>query len=90
MKSIGVVSWKGGTGKTTLAFNLAERATNATIDTMLCDFDPQTNALDYFRIRDSYNPAATRIKGVQGDLSVAGIAALRRQSSQDPAGPAGM
>ena len=48
MKSIGVVSWKGGTGKTTLAFNLAERATNATIDTMLCDFDPQTNALDYF------------------------------------------
>ena len=86
MKSIGVVSWKGGTGKTTLAFNLAERATNATIDTTLCDFDPQTNALDYFRIRDGYNSAATRIKGVQGDLSVAGIDALRRQSSQDQAG----
>ena len=86
MKSLGVVSWKGGTGKTTLAFNLAERATNGGIDTTLCDFDPQTNALDYFRIRDSYNPGAMRIKGVKGDLSVAGIGTLRRQSGQERAG----
>ena len=80
MKAIGVVSWKGGTGKTTLAFNLAERATHDGIDTTLCDFDPQTNALDYFRIRDSYNPDAMRIKGVKGDLSLAGIATLSRQT----------
>ena len=86
MKAIGVVSWKGGTGKTTLAFNLAERATHDGIDTTLCDFDPQTNALDYFRIRDSYNPDAMRIKGVKGDISLAGIATLRRQAAQEQAG----
>ena len=86
MKSIGVVSWKGGTGKTTLAFNLAERATQHGIDTTLCDFDPQANALDYFRIRNSYNPNAMQIKGVKGSLSVAGIDTLRRQSAKNQDG----
>ena len=86
MKSIGVVSWKGGTGKTTLAFNLAERATHHGIDTTLCDFDPQANALDYFRIRNSHNPDAMQIKGVKGSLSVAGIDTLRRQSAQNQDG----
>ena len=86
MKAIGVVSWKGGTGKTTLAFNLAERATHDGIDTTLCDFDPQTNALDYFRIRDRYNPDAMRLKGVKGNLSVAGIATLRQQAGEQQAG----
>jgi cellulose biosynthesis protein BcsQ len=41
MKSICLVSWKGGTGKTTLACNLAERAGAAGLNTTLCDFDPQ-------------------------------------------------
>ena len=86
MKALGVVSWKGGTGKTTLAFNLTERATCQGMDATLCDFDPQTNALDCFRIRNSYNPDAPTLKGVKGDLSVAGIAALSRQVNQDREG----
>ena len=86
MKSIGVVSWKGGTGKTTLAFNLAERATHHGIDTTLCDFDPQANALDYFRIRNNYNPNAMQIKGVKGSLTVSGIDTLRKQSAQNQDG----
>ena len=83
MRALGVVSWKGGTGKTTLALNLAERATRWGIDTTLCDFDPQSNALDCLRIRDSYNPDALKLKGAKGDLSVAGISALRRQHDQE-------
>ena len=35
MTTIGFVSWKGGTGKTLLAFNTAERATAAGIKTVL-------------------------------------------------------
>ena len=86
MKALGVVSWKGGTGKTTLALNLTERATRWGIDTTLCDFDPQSNALDCFQIRDSYNPDALPLKGVKGDLSVAGTSALRRQLNQNTEG----
>ena len=86
MRTLGIVSWKGGTGKTTLAFNLTERATRQGINTTLCDFDPQSNALDCFRIRDSYNPDALTLRGAKGELSVAGISSLRRTIGQTPEG----
>ena len=77
MKSIGLVSWKGGTGKTTLACNLAERAGAAGLNTTLCDFDPQSIALRHCQLRAANNPDASPLKGVRGSLSVDGIAALR-------------
>ena len=76
MKSICLVSWKGGTGKTTLACNLAERAGAAGLKTTLCDFDPQFIALRHCQLRATTNPDAPPIKGVRGSLSIDGIAAL--------------
>ena len=76
MKSICLVSWKGGTGKTTLACNLAERAGAAGLNTTLCDFDPQFIALRHCQLRATTNPDAPPIKGVRGSLSIDGIAAL--------------
>ena len=76
MKSICLVSWKGGTGKTTLACNLAERAGDAGLNTTLCDFDPQFIALRHCQLRAATNPNAPPIKGVRGSLSIDGIAAL--------------
>lgn len=38
---VGVCSAKGGTGKTTLAFNLAERGVAAGMGVLVLDFDPQ-------------------------------------------------
>ncbi len=76
MKSICLVSWKGGTGKTTLACNLAERAGAAGLNTTLCDFDPQFIALRHCQLRAATNPNAPPIKGVRGSLSIDGIAAL--------------
>ena len=77
MKSICLVSWKGGTGKTTLACNLAERAGAAGLNTTLCDFDPQFIALRHCQLRATANPDVPPIKGVRGSLSVDGIAALQ-------------
>ena len=76
MKSICLVSWKGGTGKTTLACNLAERAGAAGLNTTLCDFDSQFIALRHCQLRAATNPNAPPIKGVRGSLSIDGIAAL--------------
>ena len=76
MKSICLVSWKGGTGKTTLACNLAERAGAAGLNTTLCDFDPQFIALRHCQLRAATNPNAPPITGVRGSLSIDGIAAL--------------
>ena len=41
---IGLASFKGGTGKTTLAYSMAERGHNHGLRTLLLDFDPQETA----------------------------------------------
>ncbi len=51
MRTLALVSWKGGTGKTTLACNLAERAAAAGLVTTLCDFDPQATCLSHCQMR---------------------------------------
>ena len=40
MKSFGLASFKGGVGKTMVAYSLAERATSSGLRVMLLDFDP--------------------------------------------------
>ncbi len=80
MATIGFVSWKGGTGKTLLAFNTAERATAAGIKTVLCDFDPQPTSLRQCQLRATHSPNAPKLNAVKGSLSGDGIAALRKMA----------
>ena len=40
LKSLGLASFKGGVGKTMIAYSLAERATSCGLRVMLLDFDP--------------------------------------------------
>ena len=42
--TIGFASFKGGTGKTTLAYAMAERGYSQGLRTLLLDFDPQETA----------------------------------------------
>ena len=80
MTTIGFASWKGGTGKSLLAFNTAERAESAGLKTLLCDFDPQMTIIEQCDIRSSLRPEAPRLEVVKGSLTIEGIEALRRIS----------
>jgi chromosome partitioning protein len=56
MKVIGVLSRKGGVGKTTLAIHLAVLAQRAGLRTLLVDLDPQRSAASWWRAREAETP----------------------------------
>lgn len=61
MKTLAVISRKGGAGKTTLSVNLAITAHLAGLRIMLADIDPQRSASDALRARSSEGPALSEI-----------------------------
>ena len=76
MRTIGYASWKGGTGKTLLAFNTLERAGNAGLKALGCDFDQQRMLSRQCSIRERSGQGKTIIDIVEGDLTVEGIQTL--------------
>uniref|UniRef100_B0T0G6 ParA family protein n=1 Tax=Caulobacter sp. (strain K31) TaxID=366602 RepID=B0T0G6_CAUSK len=57
MKTLAVISRKGGAGKTTLAVNLALTSHLVGWKTMLADMDPQRSASDALRARGAAGPS---------------------------------
>src|ERR1700722_1518744 len=57
MKVIGLLSRKGGVGKTTLAVHLAVLAQQVGQRTLLIDLDPQRSAAAWWRAREAETPA---------------------------------
>ena len=66
MKMLGVLSRKGGVGKTTLATHMAVLAGQAGLRTLLVDLDPQRSAAAWWRTRASETPHL--VETVPGDL----------------------
>ncbi len=56
MKTLGVLSRKGGVGKTTLAIHMAVLAEQAGLRTLLVDLDPQRSAASWWRARAAEIP----------------------------------
>lgn len=56
MKTLAVLSRKGGAGKTTVALHLAVAAQNAGRRVALVDMDPQRSAADWWRSREAETP----------------------------------
>ena len=71
MVAVALCSLKGGTGKTTLSYNLCERAAASGRVVRLVDFDPQEGSLGlaYLRVEDGWS-----VEG--GRVSVAGAEKL--------------
>ena len=62
MRTLAVLSRKGGTGKTTVALHLAAAAHGDGRSTILCDMDPQRSALDWRRERRIDGPEVAEAK----------------------------
>ncbi len=63
MKNIAVVARKGGSGKTTVAVNLAIAAHRRGYRVQLADTDPQGSASEVMRVRAADGPEVLRLSG---------------------------
>jgi chromosome partitioning protein len=75
MRTLAVLSRKGGTGKTTVALHLAAAAHASGRATILCDMDPQRSAIDWRRERQIPGPEVSEAR--VGTLFTARQAAVR-------------
>ena len=76
MKTVAILSQKGGTGKTTLAVHLAVAAERRDVPVAVLDLDPQASAADWKDSRPGDAPSVTSIQAsrLRKALDVAGSA----------------
>ncbi len=70
MKTIAILSQKGGTGKTTLTLHLAVAAERAGLATTVLDLDPQASASGWMDGRDTNTPSVTSIQSSRLDKAL--------------------
>ena len=87
-KIVAFASYKGGTGKTTLAYNMVERAGAAGLRACLCDYDPQHVAAGFERVRRDQmscgrlSPDTPALDVMAADLGAGYAGALGRTTQQ--------
>ena len=62
MKTVVIVSQKGGTGKTTLAIHLAVAGERKRLPTVIIDLDPQASATAWRDLREAEGPAVESVQ----------------------------
>lgn len=67
MQTIAIISQKGGTGKTTLALNLAVAAEVSGLSTAIIDLDPQASAKEWSKSRERETPVVISAHASQLD-----------------------
>ena len=70
MRKILVLNSKGGTGKTTIACNLAAYYANEGMKTALVDYDRQQSALDWLEQRPEDRPEIHGVEGTKASAQV--------------------
>jgi chromosome partitioning protein len=66
MKTLAIMSQKGGSGKTTLAVHLAAYAIGQKVKAALIDLDPQASAYKWNERRTAHDPISPKLDLVQG------------------------
>jgi chromosome partitioning protein len=69
MKTLAIMSQKGGSGKTTLAVHLAAYAVGQKIKTALIDLDPQASAHKWNERRTADDPKSPKLDAVKGTVA---------------------
>ena len=70
MRKIMVLNAKGGSGKTTIATNIASHFAKTKKNVVIADFDPQQSSLDWLRKRSEKLPPITGLDAVNHPLRV--------------------
>lgn len=70
MRCILVLNAKGGSGKTTIATNLAGYYAVKGVNVALADLDPQRSSLDWLEVRPEGTPEIRALDGIDGHLRV--------------------
>jgi chromosome partitioning protein len=69
MKTLAIMSQKGGSGKTTLAVHLAAYAVGKKVKTALIDLDPQASAYKWNERRTEDDPKSPKLDAVKGTVA---------------------
>ena len=77
--AVALSSLKGGTGKTTLAYNLAERAWSSGLETAVIDYDREEGAIGLADLRDK--PAWAMFSNRVGVTGAEHLASLKTEGS---------
>lgn len=77
MRTLAVLSRKGGTGKTTVALHMAVAAERAGRKTLVADLDPQRSTLEWSRERQKFAPTPTIAESKVGTLFTQRLSAAR-------------
>ena len=70
MRKIMVLNAKGGSGKTTIATNIASHFAKSKKNVVIADFDPQQSSLDWLKKRSDKLPPITGLDAVNHPLRV--------------------
>lgn len=72
MKTLAIISQKGGSGKTTLAVHLAAYAVGKKVKTALIDLDPQASAYKWNERRTDDDPKSPKLDAIKGTVAQLG------------------
>ena len=70
---IGIVNQKGGTGKTTLAINLADGFVRSAQRVLLADVDPQESVISWHYVKKTRTSASSRFATYGRPIASPGI-----------------